>query len=195
MLFTAAGMSADIALQQLLTALRFDAWLHEDVFQPKWWFLVGLFTFFTFVWCKRVNKKRLTEIVLCAGLTGIAVLILDEFGEELTLWDYPTDVMPLFPPLTAINLACLPMIYSLVYQHFGTWRRYLWASIVMSAVFAFVFEPVLSWAGFYQLLKWKYYYGFPIYIALALLIRWTVIRIYAIARKAECEIDPPPTIL
>ncbi|VBB07401.1 Hypothetical protein LUCI_2646 [Lucifera butyrica] len=184
MFFATSGISADIPIQKLITSIRIDEWLQEDLFHFRWWILIGIFTFSAFIWCKNVDKTRLPEITLCAGFTTIATLILDEFGEELTMWDYPTDVLPLFPPLTAIDLASLPIIYSLIYQRFKTWKSFLWASIVMSAIFSFVFEPLLAWGGIYQLLKWKYYYGFPIYVILALFIKWLVTKIYAIAKEA-----------
>lgn len=184
MFLAATGMSADVPIQKLLTTMRIEEWLQEDLFHFRWWFLVGLFIFSMVVWWRLVDKARLPEITLCAGLTAIATLILDEFGEELALWDYPTDVFPIFPPLTAINLASLPIIYSLIYQYCKTWESFLRASIVMAAVFAFAFEPLLVWGGFYQLLKWKYYYGFPIYIILASLIRWLVVKIHAAAGQA-----------
>ncbi|HWR56117.1 MAG TPA: CBO0543 family protein [Negativicutes bacterium] len=180
-----AGMSTALELQKLLTDLRIDLWLQEDVFHFRWWFLLGLFFLSASVWCKVVDKSRLPKMVLFLVLTTIITLILDEFGEELTLWDYPTDILPVFPPLTAVDLASLPIIYSLIYQYFGTWKSFSLAAIIMAAVFSFILEPVLVWGGFYQLLKWKYYYGFPIYFAMALFIRWLVVMIYAAAEKAE----------
>jgi hypothetical protein len=94
------------------------------------------------------------------------ILILDEVGEELALWDYPVDIFPLFPPISAINLSCLPFLYSLVYQFFGTWKSFLIASAVMALFSCFIFEPLFALAGMYQLLAWKSYYGLPLYFAI-----------------------------
>jgi len=186
MLFSGAGMT-DVELQKLLTH-RIAFWLQEDVFHFRWWFLLGFFAIFIFAWCKLVDKKRLPEIMLYAGLTTIITLVLDEFGEELILWDYPIDIIPVFPPFTAVDLASLPIIYSLIYQYCKTWKFFLQATVAMATVFCFVLEPALVWGGFYQILNWKYYYGFPIYITLALFVRWMVIKIYAIAEKAKTKI-------
>jgi hypothetical protein len=180
---TAAAVAVE--LQKLLTDFRVNQWLQDDLFHIRWWVMVGLFATSIFTWCKLVDKTRLPEIILHNGLTTILTLILDEFGEELVLWDYPVDVLPIFPPLTAVDLASLPMIYSLIYQYCSSWKSFLYATILMAAVFCFVLEPILVWGGFYQLLKWKYYYGFPIYIIMAIFIRWLVIRIYSIAEKAN----------
>ena len=187
MFFSSAGMVTDVELQKLLTSHRITYWLQEDVFHFRWWFLLGFFVLSIFAWCKLVDKKRLPEIILYAGLTTIITLILDECGEELILWDYPIDIIPVFPPFTAVDLASLPIIYSLIYQYFKTWKTFLKATIAMATVFCFVLEPALVWGGFYQILKWKYYYGFPIYITLALFVRWMVIKIYAIAENAKTK--------
>ncbi|HWR09058.1 CBO0543 family protein [Sporomusa sp.] len=187
MFFSDSGVSTTVELQKALTDLRINEWLHEDIFHFKWYFLIGLFVLSLFAWCKLVDKKRLPEITLHAGLTMFITLVLDEFGEELTLWDYPVDIIPIFPPLTAVDLVCLPMIYSLIYQHFKTWQSFLRATIIMAGIFCFVFEPILVWGGFYEIIKWKYYYGFPIYIMMAIFIRWTVIKIYTIAENAKAK--------
>jgi hypothetical protein len=184
MSFIILGMSV-VDIQKQLTSIRIDEWLREDVFHFRWWFLLGLFVLSLLAWWKMVDKKRLPEITLYMGLTTIIALSLDEFGEELTLWDYPTDIMPIFPPLTAIDLASLPIIYSLMHQYFKTWKSFLRAAIVMATVFCFAFEPILVWGGFYQVLKWKYYYGFPIYIAIAIFIRWLIVKIFAITERAK----------
>lgn len=183
MLFTVSGIPADVEIQKHLTSLRIEEWLREDLFHFRWWFLLSLFIVSVFIWWKMVDKRRLHEITLYAMLTTLMTLILDEFGEELTLWDYPTDIIPIFPPLTAVDLASLPTIYSLIYQYFGTWKSFIWATIVMAAIFSFVFEPILVLGKFYHLIKWKYYYGFPIYTALAIFIRFLTIKIYSFAEE------------
>jgi hypothetical protein len=154
--------------------------MQNDVFHFRWWFLLGIFIISVYAWWKIVDRSRLTEIVLYAALVSIITLVLDELGEELTLWDYPTDLFPLFPPLTAINLASLPVLYSLIYQYFISWKKFIIATVVLAAIFCFLLEPLLVWGGIYQTLTWKYYYGFPIYIALAIFTKALVIKIYKI---------------
>lgn len=178
-------VSTAVELQKLLTNMRINEWLKEDLFHFRWFFLLGVFVFSALVWCKLVDKSRLPEITLHAGLTTIIALVLDEMGEELALWDYPSDIIAIFPPLSAVDLASLPIIYSLIYQYCKTWKSFLWATLKMAAVFCFILEPLLVWSDFYQILRWKYYYGFPIYTTMAICIRWMVLKIYAIARKSK----------
>jgi hypothetical protein len=166
-----------VELQWYLTSTRFDQWMRNELFQFRWWLLIGVFIVSAYAWWKMVDKTRLNEIVLYTALIAIITLMLDELGEELCLWDYPMDLIPLFPPLTAINLASLPMIYSLIYQHFDTWKQFIIAIIVMATIFTFVLEPFFVWAGIYQTLTWKYYYGLPIYIAIGICTRAAMIKL------------------
>jgi hypothetical protein len=174
-----------IEVQKQLTSARLDEWMHNEVFHLRWWFLLVLFIVSIYLWVKIADKSRLYEIILYMALITISVLVLDELGEELTLWDYPYDLLPLFPPLFSVDLASLPIVYSLVYQYFRTWRSFIIASIVMAAIFCFILETLLVLTGVYQMLKWKSYYGFPIYIFMAIGAKALVNIIYSIHTKAK----------
>jgi hypothetical protein len=182
------SIPADVEVQKLLTYVHIDEWLQEDVFQLKWWFLLGMLLFAAVVWWKMLDRTRLPEIILYAVLTTIVIMGIDEYGEELTAWTYPTEISPIFSVFTAINLAAVPIVFSLIYQHFRTWTSFIRATVVMVGLLSFVFEPALTWGGFYQLLTWKYYYSFVVYLAVALLIRWIVVKIFVIAEKAQKKI-------
>lgn len=188
MLLTVSGIPADMEVQEHLTSLRIDEWLQEDVFHFRWWVLIVLLTVAIFVWWKMVDKKRLPEIMLYAALTTFLTMGLDEIGEELTLWDYPTDIVPIFPPLAGINLATLSMIFSLIYQYFGTWKRFLVATVITAAVFSLILEPILAWVKLYQLLTWKYYYSFLMYTAMAISVRLVTIKIIAFTEKSKKKV-------
>lgn len=185
MLLSMTGMPLEAELQKKLTAVHMETWLREDVFHLQWWFLLSLFIFTVIVWWQMLNKTRLPEIILYAVLTMIIMMGIDEYGEELTLWDYPINLLPIFPVIATLNLALLPMVFSLTYQYFPTWKSFSFASIVMSGLLSFVIEPALAQGNFYQLLNWKYHYSFMIYIAVALLIKWLISKIFVIAEKAQ----------
>jgi hypothetical protein len=138
----------DVDIQKYLTSLHIDQWLRDGLFHYKWWILILLVLVSLLIWWNRIDKSRLHEICLYAALAAIIAMGIFEWGEELTLWEFPIDIIPIFPPLSSINLIGLPLIYSLAYQHFRTWKGFLWA-------------------GLYQLLKWEYYYSFPVYAAMA----------------------------
>lgn len=185
MLFTVSGMPAEVEIQQLLTSTHLDKWLQDDLFQFQWWGLLGLYILIIAVWWKMLNKQRLPEIILYTVLTIIMTMGIDEYGIELTLWAYPACLFPIFPVITALNLVALPLCFSIVYQHFSSWKSFFLASTVIAGMLAFVLEPLLVWANLYQLIKWHYYYSFLVFITVALFIRWLVVIILAIADRAQ----------
>ncbi len=172
-----------MSVQWQLTAVRIREWLQSGVFSVRWWVLLALFTAIVLYSWKKVDKGRLKELVLYAAMITLFVIVLDELGEELTLWYYTVDLVPLFPPITAVDLSCLPAVYLLIYQKNPTWKRFVIASAVMSAAFCFLLEPLFVWAGVYKTLTWKSYYGFPIYILIAVITKWSVQTVFSIEKK------------
>lgn len=110
---------------------------------------------------------------------------LDQVGYELGVWYYPVDLIPVFPPSTGIDYVLLPVIFALVYQFCSPWKSFLIATILMSGIFSFILEPLLDKFGFYVPVKWKFYYSFPAYIAIGILMKMTVEKIKAIMAKAH----------
>ncbi|MBS5784409.1 MAG: hypothetical protein KID04_16225 [Clostridium sp.] len=174
-----------IDLQWKLTTSRFEEWLKEELFHFKWWILLAVFILSIFIWWKSIDKSRLSELVLFAGIVCIFILILDEWGEDLALWDYPVKIFPLFPPISAIDLASLPFLYSLIYQYFSTWKSYTIASIIMSVLSCFVMEPLFILSGIYQVITWKTYYGLPLYFAIAICSKFILAQIKKIESKTN----------
>jgi hypothetical protein len=173
----------DVKIQRQLTTIHVNEWWQDDIFHFRWWFLLALIIVLLLVWWMMLDKSRLHEICLYAVLAAIIFMGLNEYGEELTLWDYPTDIIAIFPPLSSINVISLPLIYSIVYQHFKINKKFILATVITSAIICFIFEPILSWGGFYQLLKWQYYFSFLIYVVISISIRAITIKINAITEK------------
>jgi hypothetical protein len=176
-----------VEIQRHLTALRIDEWLREDLFHFKWWLLLALIIASLLVWWIALDKSRLREVLLYAGLTALTAMGIDEYGEELILWDFPIDIIPIFPVLSSLSLVWLPLVYSLIYQRFRNWKSFIVSTVIITALFCFVIEPALAWGGFYQLIRWKYYYSFPIYSLAAIGIRALVIRIRTITVASRNE--------
>ena len=166
-----------------LTQARINEWLQSEVFRYKWWILLALFFITTFLLWKKADKTRFVELSIYTAIVVIFVIVLDELGEELTLWVYPVDIIPLFPPISAVDISCMPLVYMVIYQRFGTWGKFLIATLIMSTVFCFVFEPVFVWGGIYTMITWKSYYGFPIYIGIAVAAKWMVNGIYKVKER------------
>jgi hypothetical protein len=170
--------------QTELTKANIDDWLKNDVFHAGWWILICLVVLTVIIWLVLLDKSRLKETVLFAALFFIIILATDEYGDELILWYYPVDIIPIFRTLTSYNLLLLPMAYSLVYQYFKTTRRFVFAALAVTAVICFAVEPLLSLGNLYRLLNWQYWWGFPFYFAAALLVRKITLKAFSISERS-----------
>ncbi len=173
----------DIEIQKQLTEIHIENWRNNVLYHPKWFMLILLILALFFIWWKAADKQRLKDMSLYGGIIYILMLGIVEYGEELILWEYPVDVIPVFPPLSAINLICLSVLYSLSYQYCKSIKEFLWASIIISGFMCFILEPLLSWAGFYHLIKWRYYYSFPLYVLVSIFAWYLTNKIRTIETK------------
>lgn len=173
--------------QWRLTYERMQEWLRQELFTFRWWILLALFIITMLLWLKMVDKTRLNKIILYTVFVIIYIIVLDELGEELCLWYYPVDLFFLFPPTTAIDYSCLPLIYMVIYQKFSNWKSFAIANIVMATVFCFIFEPIFVAAGLYKTIAWRSYYGFPIYIFIAFSSKFIVDLIYSRSARLKKE--------
>lgn len=174
-------------MQDRLSAMHVDEWLKEDVFTFRWWLLIALILLTVVIWWFLLEKSRLKELLLFTALGIILSLGLNEYGEELVFWDYPTDVIAIFPPLSSINLLILPLSYSLAYQHFAKLRSYVKAVLVVTAVICFAVEPLFARMGLYRLLNWQYHFSYLLFIAVALTLRLVTKKVILITEKSNRE--------
>ncbi len=173
----------DIEIQKQLTEIHIENWRNNVLYHPKWFILILIILTLFFIWWKAAHKQRLKDISLYGGIFYILILGIVEYGEELILWEYPLDVIPVFPALSAINLICLPVLYSLSYEYCKSLKEFLLSSIIISGFMCFIFEPLLSLAGFYYLIKWRYYFSFPLYALLSIFVWYLTNKIRAIEIK------------
>jgi hypothetical protein len=173
-----------IEIQRALTSTRTDDWLSNQVFSVHWWTLLILILAACFIWWRLLDKKRAKEVCLYAALSLIFSIALNEYGDEFILWDYPTDIIPVFPPLSSINLVLLPMVFSLVYQ-FSPPRRFVFWALAASAAICFVAEPLMSLGSLYRLLNWSYAFNFILFSLDAIIVRLLTAKAIKIASEVN----------
>ena len=166
---------------------RIDNWLDTDFLTWGWWFELGVLIISLVVFWKLVDKKRLFELTLYVILAGVIIIWLDEVGYELGLWYYPVDLVPVFPPSTAFDYSLLPVVYTLIYQYCPKWPKFLIATLVMAGVISFIMEPLAHLWGFYVLVKWKYYYGYPVYVAIGIFLKLVTENMKVIVTKHQLQ--------
>lgn len=172
-----------VQLHSVFTEIRTQQYLQDIIFTWRWWVLVFLLIGPWILWLYLVNKKLLTPICLFGMFILATVVWMDDLGTDLILWYYPYKLLPVYPQLVPINYAVLPVTFMLIYQYFPTWHSFIKAMLIMATVFSFVAEPALSYLGMYIVLKWKYYYSFPIYMLIGISHKWILEKILEISRQ------------
>ncbi|SHH61168.1 hypothetical protein SAMN02745823_00471 [Sporobacter termitidis DSM 10068] len=167
----------NVYIQKQLTELRVQRWLDDELFSPLWWILIAAMIALVVLWWVLIRREKILEVSLFAFLAAVIYMGICEYGEELTLWDFPTDIIAYFPTLSAINFVLLGLGFSLLYQYFEQTMSFAWAAAVFSAAVCFGADPLLSAAGLYRLVRWHYFESLPIYFASAVLVRTAVVRI------------------
>jgi len=174
-------------LEKQLTHTRIENWLKQDLFSFQWWLLLAVLIIPWFIWWRYVDKTRLTEITLYGAITLILAAFLDAILSELVIWEYNHYVIPLWPRLISADFTLLPVTYMFIYQYFRQWKQFLLGMFVVSALYSFVGEPLLIWLDIYKLHGWKHIYSFPIYIVMAVIVKWLVQRIIAHGKNTEVQ--------
>lgn len=97
------------------------------------------------------------------GYYGYSVHILSSYIDAYSTlrghWEYPYKAFPLFPVSLSLDTSLIPVTYMLVYQ----WtkhrkKNYYVTLIILSAIFAFIFKPILSYFDLFQLANGKTYF-------------------------------------
>jgi hypothetical protein len=137
----------------------------------RWWVMLAMTVLPWIVWLF-IRKKESTHRLLYAGLfVAFVALFLDMLGVILDIWVYPVLLFPILPECTPYNFTVLPVVTMLFLQYFPKTNRYVKA-LVYAALGAFVFQPLMQWAGLYQNDEWRDWYSFPILFLLYLAANW-----------------------
>jgi hypothetical protein len=163
-----------IEAQKELFEANYKYWMEHGLFSFDWWLLVISGIVPWFIWWKFVDKKRLLEICTMGFLSMVIVLLLDLIGSSFVFWTYKSKPIQMLLPLLTIDLTILPILNMFLYQLFPKWRSYIVASIFLALFGTFIVEPVFVWTGIYILHSWKYIYSLPIYIALAVGLKFCI---------------------
>lgn len=174
---------------RLLTQGRIENWLDHGLGSWRWWVLAVLLVAPWFIWVKLADKKKIHELALFGLIIMVFTITLDELGFVLSLWNYPVEIIPMFPRLTSIDYTVVPIFYTLIYQYFSTWKSFFWALVALAALFSFVAEPIIVKLGFYVLIKWAYWASFLIYIPMGLVSRWITRIFIDVTHKANAKED------
>lgn len=167
-----------VDISKLDDIARHKYWLNHDLFTYQWWLLIAIAILFWLLLYFLMDRKRIQELTLLGSFLVILTLILDSFGSELVWWSYPHSLFWMFSWLYPVDFVGLPVSFILIYQYFPSWKKYLIAITILAFVFTFILEPILTLMDMYRLYEWKYFYSFPIYIAMGAGTKWIVNKLF-----------------
>ncbi|HWP96063.1 MAG TPA: CBO0543 family protein [Syntrophomonadaceae bacterium] len=171
-LLTDPGFSRVLELKSQADQAQLANWLYDDLHKWTWWLnLIAVILPIIILW-KVMDRKRFLQILVFGFLTAMVSTFFNTLGIALMLWDYPDRFLPISPRLFPVDFVALPFLYMLVYQYYLNWKDFVIANTILAAVLSFVLEPVLVWLNLYELITWRYYYSFPIYIVMPIAARW-----------------------
>lgn len=154
-----------------LSEVMMRHWFHDDLRKWTWWLSLAMTAVPLIVWWLLVDQTRLLEIIIFGLLANITATLFDVSGSELMLWSYPDKLLPNLPRLLPINFTVIPVTFMLLYQFFPAWNEFIIALVITAVIYTWVAEPLMVFLNLYQLYYWKYWYSFPIYIAMGIGLR------------------------
>jgi hypothetical protein len=141
-------------------------------FYNQWWIEVLIIIFSLILWWRFVDKTRLKEISLVGMMTSGIAFILDQIGTSLGLWTYPNTITPLERDLfTPADLSIVPLIYSMIYQKFPTWEKYILTTIIYALLASYLGENIFQSLGIYKIENWNHLYSVPFYILIGVFVK------------------------
>ncbi|PLT30647.1 CBO0543 family protein [Peribacillus deserti] len=133
-----------------------------------------------------IDRKR----ALLIGFYGLNVHVwftyTDTLGGNRNLWFYPYKVFPFLPTNFALDVSFIPVSFMLVYQ----WtvkrkKNYYGYGLLLCAFLAFIFKPILSMIGIFELDRGAtYIHLFAGYISVMLVSKWLTNLFVYFERKA-----------
>lgn len=179
----------DTLLQEIINTkvrlknLSIEHWLKYELLTWQWWFGLANTIIPLIVWWKLVDRKRILEISVYGLIINVSAVFLDVIGSEYVLWVYPIRILPQVPLLFPVDFILLPVILMFVYQWYPKWKSFLVANAIAAAILSFVVEPLTAMIGQYKLIKWSYFYSFPIYLVIIVFSRLVTRKILSQKRE------------
>jgi hypothetical protein len=144
---------------------RFLIWRKEIFNTWEWWLELALTIIPWIIWVY-LHKKNKTYPLLSAGiLASLLSLTLDNFGMQLSAWDYLKPVTPFIPSIFPFDFTLLPVIVMFLIQHFYNKNAFI-VGLLFGIFTAYIGEPLFTWLKIYEPVYWKHIYSVPFYMGI-----------------------------
>jgi hypothetical protein len=147
---------------------KIDIWKEYVLFSELWWLGVGLSIIPWIVWFI-IRKKDSTDRLLYVALFVMVIsLCLDVLGDQLGIWSYRYNVIPVLPTYLPWDITLMPLTVIVILQFKPKATPFLKA-LLFAFISSYLAEPFFHKLQIYNLKHWKYTYSFPIQIVIYLL--------------------------
>lgn len=141
----------------------------------RWWVVVALTVVPWVVWIV-IRKKDSTHRLLYAGMfVAFFGFVFDMLGVITDIWSYPVLLLPILPECSPYNFTILPVVTMLFLQYCPKVKPWIKA-LAYAAFGAFIFQPLMEWAGLYANDEWRDWYSFPILFGIYLVANFLAAR-------------------
>jgi len=165
-----------------LKEVGYQHWLHDDLFTWQWWVLLLAAILPWIMWVCLIKKEHRLHVFAFATSIAIISSVLDVIGADMLLWEYPTKLFPMIPPLFPADLTVIPVTFSLAYYYGKKWRAYILYNFIVAFLFSYVIEPLCMWTQIYKSNNFPHWLSFIGFTLISLLVRWSIERVLPIRR-------------
>ncbi|MGG1631823.1 CBO0543 family protein [Rossellomorea sp. NRS-1567] len=147
---------------------------YSDFATWPFWVLAALFILPLIVLLFRIDKRK----ALLLGFYGYNVHVfftyVDAIGANMVKWFYPYKIFPVLASSVSLDVSLVPVAYMLMYQFtLNHHKNYYLFMLLLSAVFAFAFKPLLVAIGLFEMSDGTNYFTlFIAYVVVGLIAKW-----------------------
>ncbi|MGS2779386.1 CBO0543 family protein [Robertmurraya sp. GLU-23] len=152
-----------------------DYWKEYSSFDTwQFWLNIAFLIIPLIVLYFKLDRSKAFHIGFFGYSAHILSTYIDGYSTRFGHWEYPYKIIPLLPINMGLDTSLIPVVIMLVYQWtLNRKKNYYIAVLVVAALFAFVFKPILSYFDLFQLSKGStYFHLFLWYISGGILSKW-----------------------
>lgn len=175
---------------QIDQSKSWDEYWHQysDFGTWEFWVMLMLLLLPLVVLFKVIDKRK----ALLLGFYGYNVHVfftyLDLYGSTLARYFYPYKVFPMLPSSFTLDTSLVPVAYILVYQWtLNKQKNYYLYTFILSLFFAFLFKPLMTLSGLFQINNTNYFRLFIGYLSVAIVSKWVTNVFIFLEKKAKKE--------
>ncbi|GFZ32054.1 hypothetical protein CSC2_25800 [Clostridium zeae] len=165
-----------LELKQTEFDLSLQHWYNYELFTWQWWIKFIYLIIPIFLLYKLLDRKRSFEILTYGLMISLMATVMDVVGVNFVLWRYPIRMLPVGIFLVH-DLVFIPIVSMLIFQYNSNWKAFITANIVLSAIGAYIEEPIAIWINIYEPLAWKHTYSFILFLTMTVVCKYITIRL------------------